>query len=517
MRHRLIRTAASAGLLAGALAASSCGSGAGAGAQPFGQAARSVPASSLAFVDVNLDRSSDGWRNLQALGRRIPGFGRMVSQLHADLAKHGSSGQSYDTSIAPWLGSEAGVAVTSIDLSSGQPQPVIEGYVAVRDEGALEHELASDHLSVKVGASNGYALYRQRTGGLFFGVGSGALLVASGRAALQQQIALRTGKGQTLATSTAYRQAIAALPGSRVITGFADPSQLGNLLGLATAFAPGGGTQSSMAKLRSELADITGVGFSASVDPAGFRLAGVVLVHGRAAQQMQATPGFEPALLAQVPASALAVADLHGSPATLRALQTTSGLSGLSGLPTVPGAPVPPQLRAATVAMRDALPVLTGEFAVDLLPSPGGDLLATPAKPAAAQAALGRLFATVARLIPHARVARVAGGEQLVLPPKLGAMSVGWRRAGGLFVAGTDPSTAKPAASLADSPAFTSLLHQAGVPTSVTGLLYVNIPGLAGLSGGSPADLRAFGGLVAWGQIGPGRVTGQIYVSVPQR
>jgi hypothetical protein len=167
--------------------------------------------------------------------------------------------------------------------------------------------------------------------------------------------------------------------------------------------------------------------------------------------------------------------------------------------------------------MHDVLPAMSGEFAFDLLPGPGADLLATPARPAAAAAGLGRLLTTLSRLIPHTAVARVPGGEQLVLPPAAGAMSIGWRSDGRLLVLGTNPSTARPAASLAADPAFASLLHEAGVPATVTGLLYLNVAGVASLSGHPPAGVRALGGLIAWGQASRGRLTGEIYLSVPPR
>jgi hypothetical protein len=510
---RSIRIAASLGLLAALAATTSCGSSAATSAPAFGQAARVVPANSLAFFDVDLDRNSDGWRNLTALGARVPGFAGMVAKLQADLARTGADGQSFDTAVRPWLGDEAAVAVTSIDISSGRPKPVIEAYVAVKDEGALEHVLSTGSQTAKDGSTGGYTLYRERSGSMVAGVGSGALLLASSPAALQQEIALRNGRGAALAGNPTYRRVLADLPGSRIVTGFLDPAQLANLLGLATALEPQtGGSSATLSRLHTELAQLPGVGLSASVDTGGLRFASVALVSGGAAQQMTA-PGYEPALLQQVPAGALAFADVHGSPAVLSALQSSAGLTGLATMPA--GVPVPPRARIFGLALHDALPVLTGEFAFDVVPGPGADLLATPAQPASAAAGLERLFSAVARLVPQTSVAHVPGGEQLVLPHAAGAKSIGWRRSGGLFVVGTDPSTARPAATLAGNPAFTALLHTAGVPTTVGSLVYLNVPGLANLSSNPPAGLRALGGLVAWTQVDPGRLTGEIYLAVP--
>src|SRR5690349_8681611 len=95
-------------------AASGCGGGASSSGS-FGDAASSVPAGSLAFVDVNTDRSSDAWKALTDLGARFPGYQHTVAQLQKSLNGGGACKVSFSDDIEPALGGDVGVAVTSFD------------------------------------------------------------------------------------------------------------------------------------------------------------------------------------------------------------------------------------------------------------------------------------------------------------------------------------------------------------------------------------------------------------------
>ena len=65
--------------------ASSGGGSAGA-AGTDGLGAQAAPATSIAFFDVNIDRDSDGWKQLLALGARFPSWPKLVTQLNTTFA-----------------------------------------------------------------------------------------------------------------------------------------------------------------------------------------------------------------------------------------------------------------------------------------------------------------------------------------------------------------------------------------------------------------------------------------------
>ena len=70
-RPRAFAVLAACGLLAAGCGGSSGGGSAGA-AGTDGLGAQAAPATSIAFLDVNIDRWSDGWKQLLALGQRFP-------------------------------------------------------------------------------------------------------------------------------------------------------------------------------------------------------------------------------------------------------------------------------------------------------------------------------------------------------------------------------------------------------------------------------------------------------------
>jgi len=508
MSRRVVDLAVALAIAAPACALAGCGSGSAATAAATGAGASAVPAQTLAFVDVNLDRSSTGWRNLQTVGARIPGWTTLTRQLLTALAHGSGAGQNFDSAIRPWLGGEAAVAVTSVDISGGRPHPVVEAYVAVTDPSALERALTGVGGFTGDGTRDGYSLYRApASAGSYAAVGSGALLIASSSAALDQQISLGGGHGATLASTGLYRRTLAALPGGRVLTGFVNTSRIGNLLGLAASIAPGAGGVSApqIARLDQAVASSGSVGLALSADPGGLRAAAVVVPPTATGPAPSGTAAFVPALLHQVPASTLAYVGTHGSAAAATAWRAApSALSGAA--------------RTALEVLGRAAPLFTGEIGIDATAAParGLNVLLTPADPVAAAAAINRLVSSLHTWAPHAVVRRgPAGGFVELGKAAAGLPPIGWHRNGGMFVIGTDPAAPAPANSLADAPAFTALLAQAGVPTRVTALAYVNVPGLAELAPGSSPELHALGGLVAWGEVDRNVLVGEMYLQVP--
>ena len=94
-----------AALAAVVLLAAGCGGGGKkSGAVPEG--ASLAPKSSVAFLSLNSDFSSDRWRQLQALAARFPGTPQLVSRLEKQL-----KGLDFDRDVKPALGPEVDIVL----------------------------------------------------------------------------------------------------------------------------------------------------------------------------------------------------------------------------------------------------------------------------------------------------------------------------------------------------------------------------------------------------------------------
>jgi hypothetical protein len=127
------------------------------GAQP----AEALPASTVAYVSVDLDPS--GGQKIEAIRtlRKFPGFTDNVDlqadddlreRLFEEITSSGEcEGLDYASDVEPWLGSRAAMAV--IDLGQDEPTPV--GVVQTTDGGKAEEGLATLVETCGAGASEG--------------------------------------------------------------------------------------------------------------------------------------------------------------------------------------------------------------------------------------------------------------------------------------------------------------------------------------------------------------------------
>src|SRR5205085_3355159 len=104
---------ASAGLLAAlALAAAGCG-GNNPGTKATG--ASLIRSNVLAFVSVNSDLQSSQWSTVASLVRKFPSGSALLSQLQTATS---SQGVNYKRDIAPALGPEVDIVVSSVSTAS---------------------------------------------------------------------------------------------------------------------------------------------------------------------------------------------------------------------------------------------------------------------------------------------------------------------------------------------------------------------------------------------------------------
>src|SRR5438067_1062563 len=165
-RLLLLATVSVAALAAG------CGQGSSAPASGPGDAARAIPAGSLAYLQVDLDHDSAAWQRFTAVGRGFPGWQQLIGTLRGRLD---GGRETFTRHVEPWLGGEAAVAVTSIDAGRGKPNLLV--YLASTDDGkAIDAIRSRPDPGRPAGSLDGYREFR--SGGDYVAAGDGAVLMA---------------------------------------------------------------------------------------------------------------------------------------------------------------------------------------------------------------------------------------------------------------------------------------------------------------------------------------------------
>jgi hypothetical protein len=525
-RPRAFAALAVCGLLAAGCGGSSGGGSAGA-AGTDGLGAQAAPASSIAFFDVNIDRSSDGWKQLLALGERFPSWPKLITQLNTSLNKVGSDGSSFSRDIEPWLGGEASVAVTGVTVGGnaggGSAQFVV--FVQSTDDTKLEQALTRGGDTVKGPAYGGYDTFTSKDGKTFAAVHDGGLLVSNSATALHQSVDLRSGKGDQLANATSYKDALAALPKANSAIGYVDGAQLATLSQLATSQASsagvqaGGVTPSSLNSLSSQLKGVQALAFALTPEDQGLRFRFAELLTKDAPATMTDVKEFTPTLESSASGDSYVYLGFQDLGPMLKQAIATLGASQ-------------PQLSTSITALEtqtgisfdnDLVPLLSGEHAITVGPGlpVSAALLLKPADPTKGEATLRKLTAALAKQ-GAAQFTDANGGQTTTVS----GLPVGWRRSGDLLAISNDPKAGDAvSSSLADDASWKSFEKAIGVPDSVTGILYVNVGRLLGLassfsSSSSASDKEALanaghvGRVVAYGTKSGDTLTADLFVEI---
>jgi Protein of unknown function (DUF3352) len=486
-----------------ALLAPGCGAGhTAASAGP--PAAQAIPDHPLVVVDLNLDRGSGAWRAAEAVGARFPHWRRLVGEVHRSL-NDASGGMRYDRDIAPWLGSEAAIAITDVNLTDSARPVDYVAFAAVTDREQLEAELRTHHGRQLTGY-HGTDQFRDTQDRSYAAVTAHALLLANTLPALHAAEDALRGAAPRLSADPRYRAAMAQLPDDSLVTAYADGSRLGQLLSLAQ-LAPTVpvAERAQLARLATTLHAAGSLTASLGADAGGIRLTvNATPAPGGSAPTLSSHPDGPPPLIGRVPANAFAYlgapggvspTTLAGTPASLRAFSQVTGLS----------------------YVRDVAPLLSGTYAAYAGPGRpvSAALLLQPANPAAAAAAMGRVTAAVARLAPDVRVRPLPAGTGQEVTVG-GGPPIAWRRLGDVIAVSNDPAAGRPQASdLEAAPAWRSLAAQAHVPAHVGFLAYLDVHGLLGLATPVPdPDAAHLGGLAVWTTSGPSGAHFEAYLQV---
>jgi hypothetical protein len=472
-------------------AASGCGGGASSNGS-FGDAAASIPAGSLAFVDVNTDRSSDAWKALTDLGARFPGYQHAIGQLQQSLDSGGGCKVSFTRDIEPALGGDIGVAVTSFDPGSASGEPGVVAVAALADSGKMKDALTACRGTKATGSYNGWDTFRSDSSA-YAAIGHDTLIVATTRAAMREAADVHDGHGQSLADDETYTEAARSFPAGSLVTGYVDTQKAARLLSLAALTAAGGADGRQVKELESSLAKISSLTFALRATADGVHLSATV----KATSTSTLFATADSHLIDKVPADAFAFISAKDTGTQLR-----TALTGLAGTPQASALP--------DVALYHRIAdLLTGEQLLYLRPGlpVSGALLLQPANPATGL----KTVEQIARLVDQPR--GVLHANWVELAP---GVAISWKRVGDLIVVGNDPTAGTGAGgSIADSEKYTSFLKTAGAPSGANVSLYVDVPSILNLVPVSTdPNLKHLGGIAAWTATSGDTTTADLFVQV---
>jgi hypothetical protein len=227
MRLRLVAVGLVSAL---ALAAGACGgsdevTGAGEGSDGAGF----VPATAPAFITVNTDFESDGWKNLEALLDKFPDREQALDQLREGLEAENVTFEEIKAAVGP----ETAIAILAFEGDTGNAL----GLTEAKDQSKLD---ALIQKLDEADTSGGDSVKE---------VVDGWTIISDNQAAIDA--AKRAHDGDSLSESDAFEEAMGDLSGDALVRFYVDGAAVGRALdaqsqGAASSLA-GGGTLKSIA------------------------------------------------------------------------------------------------------------------------------------------------------------------------------------------------------------------------------------------------------------------------------
>ena len=525
-RHTVVRrllpgcaAIALVGLVLSGCGGSSKASGAAGAAGTDGRAARAFPATTVAFLDANIDGQSDAWKRLLALGARFPSFTQIVTKF--DTAANRASGNGPTVQqVRSWLGSE--VAVGVLDVPADGSDPSVLGFAEVRDRSSLEAQIKKDKDTVAAGTHGGFDVFTQTAGKAVIAISDDTALAGNSVAVVDAGIDRLAGTGDKLSDSSDFKDTLASLPSDNLVVGYAPGSVLQQLAAYAqrmsAARASRSATQSltpaQVASITAALKGVRSIGFSLGATDAGLRMRTTSLLDGTNTSMYEP---HAPALLSDVPASSWFAADVGGisSEATASAEQALAAnpaaQAGVTQVETMLG-----------IKLADVYALFSGENTV--YAGPGAPLSAGLLLHPADAAKGATTLRAITRFLGMQGIAftDTADGQSAVIK----GFTANWRSVGGNLAIGTDAAVGDAVKdSLVDSDKFKRVLSEDGVDAGAKtlGLAYLDVPSLVNVAtafgafngtGNQEAldNLKHVGGVLFWTGRDGNIVTSDLFV-----
>jgi hypothetical protein len=468
-----------------ALLATGCG-GATSASGSSGSGATLVRPDALVFVSFDTDLGSSQWKQVDALSKKFPGRDKALSEINQALKKNQVD---YNDDIKPALGPEVDLAIVP---SPNLTDVAVVGLTKPDDAGKFKALIKKLNAQDDSGQP---AVYRAV---------NGWYALSDSQAHIDQ--VLKSGD-KALSDESVFNDALGKLPDEALVKAYVNGPQFGKLV---QRFQEGKGNGFASSTPGTNL-DYISAALSAEDD--GLRLHGAVAGKG---SRSLASGDYESKLISGVPADALAFLSFKGG----KSVDQIKSQLGTN--PTF--SQVLPQIeRTLGVKLGDVLALLRGEVALYVRPGgaiPEVSLVLSTSHPDAAFATLNKLAARVASLT-HARLTTSHegggyGGRPTVKTIDFQRFAIRYASLGDkiLITSGLNGIGAYTSSSskLPDSADFKDAKSAAGMPTSNSGFVYVDLKNaialaesLSGLGGSSlPAhvaeNLRPLRSFVAWGK-----------------
>lgn len=376
-----------------------------------------APASSLAFVSVNTDESSDQWKSADALLKKFPIRDRLLAVINAALSDQGVD---FNRDIRPLLGPELDFVV----LSAGSSSPQLVGLTQPTDAQKFDSFLEKGSTPSVHTEIDGWTVFSDRESTL-------------------DQFKTEAAKGK-LADDSSFKDSTADLPGQSNAIAYVNGAQA---LGLLQQSVPQLGALPA-GQLRWGSASLTSESDSLKLD-------------GSFASAQGVGGNFKATLLSRVPSGSLVVLSFHGSAELTRQLTQNPAIAQAGG-----------QLQQTLgLSVADIVGLIQGEGVLYVRagsPFPEVTLILQEPNPARAVSLLDRLAS---------RLAPVVGATWKGHALSFGPVSVRWGAVGGALVISDSsaPFGAGSSSSIIDDPVFSKAKEAAGLPDESAGFFYVNI------------------------------------------
>ena len=183
-----------------------------------GRAAQAFPATTVAFVDANIDDQSDAWKRLLALGARFPSFPKLVAEFDRSANEATGNGPTL-SQVRSWLGSEVAVGVLDVPAAGTDPDGARLRRGA-RSRAASRRALTKEKdTTVARHARRLRPLPVDATDSAVIAISADTALIGSTQAIVDAAIERLAGSGDKLADTSDFKDTLASLPSDNIAVG----------------------------------------------------------------------------------------------------------------------------------------------------------------------------------------------------------------------------------------------------------------------------------------------------------
>lgn len=367
------------------------GGGGSSARPPATEAAQLVPGDALVYVHISTDAKRSVNQRAGKVAAKFPGYKTLRDDIVRRLASTGAP-VNFDRDVRPWLGKEAALALLNADSDTAGSLVLLD----VADRKRAQAFVARSSASTPTSTYHGVALRRSGDVTTAF---IGHFLVIGQDATVRRAVDVRDGRRPALPSDAIYRRAIKGMPGGRVADAYASADGVSRLL------APQGGILGFVGTLLTNPA-LDGAALALTPEAPGARLwEHSVLDPKKAKNSASPFQSFEPSLISDVPANAIAYLGITHLDRAIGPLLTLAGSAGGSIASLLSQAQKAISKQTGVNVQRDVISLFGGEVALAISPgnpAPILTVIAHTSNEKKTSAALAKLQDPLAQLLAPA-------------------------------------------------------------------------------------------------------------------